>query len=180
MQSKFGELPAPADEKRPAPRPFSRPPGSGAAIIGMRGNPDYLPNLPDGDLTLLNEKADQYAVFVIRVATQVFGQLRSSGWEQLQYGDIANISDYNTIEAILSPRGELLRVLIHAGSGSARFDRIVEASVTRGARDPNPPPGAAAPDGNVHFIFKAKSWSEVGHQGRMYERRWLTLATGLE
>ena len=64
---------------------FSRPVGSGARFLGLQGNADFLPNLPDGDITMLNTKANRFAVFVRRVATQVFGQLRTSGWSQLKF-----------------------------------------------------------------------------------------------
>src|SRR5690606_20546577 len=67
---------------------FSRPAGSGARFIGASGAPDHLPSLPDGDITLLNTKANQFAVFVRRVATQVFGELRLTGWESLLASDI--------------------------------------------------------------------------------------------
>ena len=53
--------------------------GTGAKFFGNSGSTDYLPNLPDGDITLLNTKADHFAVFVRRVAARVFAALRSSG-----------------------------------------------------------------------------------------------------
>lgn len=165
------------------PRPFSRPSGSGAAIVGLRGSSDYLPNLPDGDLTLLNTKANRFAVFVRRVATQVFGQLRRSGWENLSPGDIDRIRDFTTVNATLTPQGELLGVTIAASSGSPRFDEVVLDAVRAGARDPHPPPGAEASDGNIHFIFRSKSWVRLSTDPRapgFGERRWILLGTGLD
>lgn len=162
---------------------FSRPAGSGAAFLGTAGIPDYLPNLPDGDLTLLNTKANLFAVFVRRVATQVFGQLRSTGWESLSMSDINSIGDFVTVRAVLSRKGELLRVQLEDSSGSRRFDDALQKAVSNGARDPNPPNGAEAPDGNIHFIFKARSWARIGSAARTgapIERRWLLLGTGLD
>lgn len=164
-------------------RAFSRPAGSGARIVGLRGTNDHLPSLPDGDLTLLNAKAERHAVFVRRVATQVFSQLRASGWESLSAADINRLSSDTTVTASLSLQGKLLGVTMQRGSGSERFDRVVEEAVRRGARDPHPPAEAAADDGTIRFIFKARSWSEGGYDGRgagLVERRWLLLATGLE
>lgn len=162
--------------------PFSRPYGSGAAILGMRGSNDYLPTLPDGDLTLLNAKADRFAVFVRRVATQVFSQIRAAGWENLRGDDVRSISDFATVRATLSLEGELLATSIDDFSGSKRFDEVINEAVEKGTRDNNPPKDAAAADGNIHFIFKAKSWSRYGssRNGAPVERRWLVLATGLE
>ena len=162
---------------------FSRPQGSGATFVGSGGVSDHLPNLPDGDITLLNAKANTYAGFVRRVAVQVFAQLRSQGWEKLTMGEVRRITDFTTIEAVLSPEGRFMTMRIIEGSGSSSFDSVVKQSVTVGARDPNPPAGARASDGNIHFIFKARSWASVGPGGRAggpTERRWLLLATGLE
>jgi hypothetical protein len=164
-------------------RAFSRPPGSGAAFLGQGGINDHLPNLPDGDITMLNAKANTYAGFVRRVAVQVFSQLRSRGWERLSAFEIRQMNDFTTVEAVLSPEGRLLAVKILEGSGSANFDSVLEQSAQAGAKDPNPPPGARAEDGNFHFIFKARSWSSSGANprgGGFSERRWLLLATGLE
>ena len=163
-------------------RAFSRPSGSGASVFGLRGTPDYLPSLPDGDLTLLNAKAEKFAVFVRRVALQVFTNLRQSGWESLNAQEIRGISDFTTVEAVLSADGKLLRVTLQGGSGSPKFDSILQVATKDGARDPNPPPNAAAADGRIHFIFKARSWSQIikTPQGFPTEQRWILLATGLE
>lgn len=162
---------------------FSRPPGSGAAFLGTAGISDHLPNLPDGDITLLNAKANTYAGFVRRVAVQVFAQLRSQGWENLSRGEIAQLHDFTTVEAILSPDGKFLTMNLLDGSGSAAFDGVVKLSVKSGAQDPNPPEGARAADGKIHFIFKARSWASATvspRSGMPVERRWILLATGLE
>lgn len=162
---------------------FSRPPGSGAAFLGNAGISDHIPNLPDGDITMLNAKANTYASFVRRVAVQVFTQLRSQGWERLSRQQIQQLSDFTTVEAILSRQGSLVGVKIHGSSGSSSFDSVVQLSVKAGTQDPNPPPGAEAKDGYIHFIFKARSWSQMGvhpRSGIPSEHRWLLLATGLE
>jgi TonB family protein len=162
---------------------FSRPPGSGASFLGTGGVSDHLPNLPDGDITLLNEKASTYAGFVRRVAIQVFSSLRAQGWEQLSRYEIKQMTGFSTVEAVMSPRGQLLAVRLLDPSGSQAFDRVLNQAVSKGTRDPNPPMGAKAADGNIHFIFKARSWAESGsdpRSGAPFERRWLLLATGLE
>lgn len=162
---------------------FSRPVGSGAAFLGTSGVSDFIPNLPDGDITMLNTKADQYAVFVRRVAIQVFGQLRSQGWDTLRSADINTISQPTIVRATLSASGELLNVEILASSGSSKFDATVDAAVKRGAKDPNPPKGAQTADGVIKFIFKSQSWVRYfagNRNGAAVERRWVMLGTGLE
>lgn len=162
---------------------FSRPQGSGARFLGLSGIPDYLPHLPDGDITLLNAKANRFAVFVRRVALQVFSKLRQVGWESLTARDIRAISGFSTVKVVLSPRGEILSLKVFESGGSRRFDEVVAEAARIGARDPHPPAQAALSDGNIHLVFKARSWSRFGASGRngaVSERRWLFLATGLE
>ena len=188
---KFGDLsaqPTPPNARAPHTadlsgyQAFSRPSGSGAAIFGMQGSNDYLPYLPDGDITLLNAKAEHFAVFVRRVALQVFSNLRQSGWEHLAFGDIRRVSGFTGVRAILSPQGKLVRIILDESSGSDRFDAVLKDAVQRGAQDSNPPEQARTPDGTIHFIFKARCWAEgaVNSRGLPSERRWLLLSTGLE
>lgn len=164
-------------------RPFSRPYGSGAAFIGTFGTPDLLPNLPDGDLTLLNTKASKFAVFVRRVATQVFAQIRSVGWSTITGIEINQASDYVTLSATMSPQGDLIALNLATSSGSPSFDQLVLNATRKGAKDSNPPRDALASDGNIHFIFKSRSWAQLTtdpRNGAPSERRWIMLATGLE
>lgn len=192
LTSKFGNTPQnpskPQSPSAPSSDPseyqaFSRPPGSGAAFVGTGGINDHLPNLPDGDITLLNAKANTYAGFVRRVAVQVFTQLRTQGWERISAQQLHQLGDFTTIEAVLTPDGKFIRATIIGRSGSEAFDSVVNTSVTQGAKDPNPPEGARAKDGLIHFIFRARSWSQMGinrRSGAPTENRWLLLATGLE
>lgn len=165
------------------PQPFSRAPGAGAAFFGSGGTPDYLPSLPDGDMTLLNAKASKYATFVRRIAVQVFAALRTQGWESLSGSEINAAGASTYARAILNPKGDLISVSIVTRSGSSGFDAIVASSIKRGAKDPNPPPDAAAEDGTYRFVFEARSWAVRASDprtGAPSERRWLMLGTGLE
>lgn len=172
----------PDDTADREPDIFSRAPGSGAAFYGTRGSPDYLPELPDGDLTLLNTKASQYAVFVRRVATRVFGEMRQSGWDFLRASDIIAISDMATVEITMDLSGNLDSIALTESSGSSRFDGVLREAVRKGAGDKNPPPSAALSDGKIHFVFKSRSWVRpiVTRAGTPSEQRWLLLGTGLK
>jgi len=153
-------------------------PFSGRQFAGSAGVPDLLPNISDGELTLLNAKADRFAVFVRRVALQVFGALRRSNWQDVPFREVASLHDMVTVEAILSPKGKLVSTRILDRSGSALFDRVVESSARDGVWDQNPPSAAVADDGNIHFIFKSRTWARRRPDG-VPEQRWLVLATGL-
>ncbi len=163
-------------------KPFSRPMGSGAKFLGSFGSSMYLPNLPDGDLTLLNTKAEHFAVFVRRVATRVFSELRQSGWESLSAMDIRSINSFSEVEVIMSLNGKILNSSLLSSSGSFEFDNILQKAVRIAATDNNPPESAKIDDGNIHFLFQAKSWSRnaVNPNGMIGEQRWLFLSSGLK
>ena len=145
----------------------------------LSGSPDFVPNIPDGEMTLLNTKADKFAVFVRRVGAQVFGLLRRNNWQRMSAQEIRRIEDFSTVEAVLSPKGEFLSVKILDSSGSVAFDGVLKSAAQGGSWDQNPPKGATADDGNIHFLFKSRVWARPGGPDGMTERRWLLLATGL-
>jgi len=157
--------------------PFSRQSFTPQNIL-RGGTPDFLPKIPDGEITLLNTKADLFAVFVRRVASQVFGKVRQFQWQSIPAGEVRKIDDFVTVEAIMSPAGKLLGVKLLDGSGSAPFDRMIVRSAEEGVSDLNPPPGAVSDDGNIHFVFRSRCWTRPA-MGRLPESRWLLLATGL-
>ena len=148
------------------------------AVSGRIGSPDYLPTIQDGEINLLNAKADRYAVFVRRVALQVFGILRRMSWSSLSSSQISRLQEFSEVRAIISPKGELIRVEYGASSGLAEFDSLLNEAVKLGAWDKNPPSGAQMPDGNIHFVFRARSWSRLSPSG-IGEQRWLLLSSGL-
>ncbi len=150
---------------------------SSMAALGSGGSSDFLPGIPDGDITMLNAKADRFAVFVRRVALQVFSALKQSNW--IDHPQLSNgfQTDGVRIRAVLSAKGEFIKAEIIDPSGLIIFDNTVLASVKKGAWDRNPPKEALASDGNVRFIFESKAWVRMG-QGR--KRQWLLLGTGLE
>lgn len=190
LQEKFGNIPK-AEEKPTldqeigglaSSEPFNRGNSAGAVFAGVRGSNDFAPRLPDGDITLLNTKANMFAVFVRRVAEQVFGRIRFEGFDNIRASDIRSVTGYTIVTAIMSPQGKFLSAQIEESSGSARFDSAILSAAQRATNDQNPPKEAAATDGNIHFIFKAKSWVRVVPTARegVLEQRWLLLGTGLE
>lgn len=157
-------------------QPFSK--SSIPNIYSKFGSADYLPEIPDGDLTLLNTKADHFAVFVKRVGLQVFGALRKLSWQELPKFEIVKIKEFSEVEAILDTKGKLLELRMRGQSGSTNFDQILKDAGKLGAWDQNPPAGALAYDGKIHFVFKSKTWSRFSQNG-IGEQRWLLLGVGL-
>lgn len=164
------------DHKFESIQPFSK--NSAANIYSKFGSADYLPEIPDGDMTLLNTKADHYAVFVKRVGLQVFSALRKLSWQELARMEISQIRDFSEIEAILDTKGKLLELRLKNSSGSPRFDQILKQAANLGSWDQNPPAGANAADGKIHFLYKAKTWARFNQSG-IGEQRWLLLGVGL-
>lgn len=166
----------------PAARPFARAPGAGALLLGFNGNSDFLPDIRDGDITLLNAKADKYAVFVRRVAIRVFHLLKQYGWNYMRASEFQSLRRYTKVRATLSSSGEFVSISLEDSSGNSVFDDLVSKSVREGSSDPNPPPDARTADGTYRFIFLARSWTQAsaGRSGALRERRWLSLQTGLE
>ncbi|MBL7663442.1 TonB C-terminal domain-containing protein [bacterium] len=153
-------------------------PGSKGSSMLRAGSSDFLPDVADGDVTLLNAKANKYAVFVRRVALQVFGALKQRNWQQISREDIRNIKTPAEFRAVLSPDGKLLSIEQVNQSGSSRFDEALEGAVKAGAWDKNPPSGARAENGNIIFVFQAQTWSQPSMRG-IGEARYLLLGTGL-
>lgn len=147
-------------------------------FLGEAGNSDYLPNIADGEITMLNAKADRFAVFVRRVALQVFSSLRTSDWtDHPVFQQNVNTNEV-LIRAIMDEKGKFISATIIQGSNHRSFDEIVLRSVRKGTWDKNPPPAAKTDQGNIHFLFKSKAW--VRHQGGMQTRKFILLGTGLE
>jgi len=143
------------------------------------GDPDYLPDIPDGSITQLNAKAEHYAVFVRRVGLQVFGLLRTKNWQQLPRGEVQRVRDVSLIKVVMSPDGKLMSASLLDSSGSRVFDRLSLGATEEGAWDNNPPKGARAADGNIHFVFAMQTWSRINPGAREGEERWIRMQIGL-
>lgn len=157
--------------------PFSRD-SLKSLFAGRAGNADFLPSIPDGDVTMLNAKADRFSVFVRRVALQVFGALRKQSWAELPRTEVRTIRTFAVVEAILSKTGKLISVQVTDQSGSRRFDSLLTAAANEGAWDQNPPSAAVAADGQIHFVFQSRTWSRIS-PGGPGEQRWILLGVGL-
>ena len=144
------------------------------------GSSDYLPNVQDGEFTILNSKANQYAVFVRRVGERVFNTLRNSSWSSLSRSDIQNILDFAVIRATMNSSGRMKNLRIIHPSGSINFDYMLQGSLNKSFWDHNPPEDLIQKEGEINFIFKSKTWSVGANNAQMREQRWLLLGIELE
>lgn len=145
------------------------------------GSSDFLPEVKDGEITLLNTKASKYAVFVRRVALQVFSELKNRVWA-LSSSEIKKITSEGKFLARLSSEGSLISIEKLSSSTSEAFDNALNLSVKNNANDPHPIEAALHTDGTFHFIFEstAKSYPYQTKQGYVSDRKWLLLRVGLE
>ncbi|MCK6553495.1 hypothetical protein L6Q96_02745 [Candidatus Binatia bacterium] len=171
-------LPQPGDFARHAPRePVPRavdPPAEQHAAIprddllrygdpwrrgGLSGATlDFLPAIREGDITMLNTKAEQFAPFVRRVAVRVFENFRINLRRSVDAGRFDSSQEYASIEAVMDRQGQLVSIEVRerSTSGGLGTDRNLQAAVREGFFDRNPPSGAEAVDGQIHFVFDAQ------------------------
>ena len=142
------------------------------------GSLDFLPSIRDGEITLLNTKAHRFSVFVRRVATKVFGELRKNSWQHLTRSDIIKISNEVSFNLTMTKNGKPTKIELRTSSGSKPYDKALKKAIKNGGWDNNPPQSALSDDGNFHFIFSSKIWSR-NSTNKPGESRWIVLSTGL-
>ncbi|MBI1818508.1 MAG: hypothetical protein HYR72_26285 [Deltaproteobacteria bacterium] len=151
-----GRVQSSSEEK---PTPTSRnllAAGQGGAFSARPGISDYLPTIREGDLTLLNTKAERFAPFVRRVAARVFQNLEIRLKQSRRSGASGSGREYAAVEAVMSKKGQLVsaRVLERESNTSlAAYRELLGLAEPTIFFDSNPPPGAEASDGNIHFIL---------------------------
>ncbi len=142
------EAPTPAPA-RAAPINRNLLASRGNAFSSFSGTSDYLPTLREGDITLLNTKAELFAPFVRRVAMRVFQHLEMR-LNQSRNGASGSGREFAVVEAIMNKKGQLVnaRVLQRESNSTLAADRQLLAVTTPDVFfDSNPPPGAEANDG---------------------------------
>ena len=140
---------------------------------GPIGTLDYLPDVREGDITLLNTKAEVFAPFVRRVAMRVFQNMLISLKRDLASPRLAATGDVEA-EAVMSPRGEMVGLHHQRARRASRCasDRRLQQACNDGFFDRNPPPGARGPDGNIHFILQTNVEAGPSPRGPMYAESW--------
>ncbi|MFQ5666493.1 MAG: hypothetical protein ACE5I7_08680 [Candidatus Binatia bacterium] len=125
---------------------------------GLGGFLDFLPTVREGDITLLNTKADLFAPFVRRVAVRVFENFQILLRRSANSGSVQSAQEFATIEAVMDKQGQLVAMHTKDRSLNGAFvvDRNLRSACREGFFDRNPPPGAEANDGNIHFLLDAR------------------------
>ena len=137
---------------------------------GERGTPDYLPDVRQGNFTLLNTKADRFAPFVRRVGLRVFQTFSMEFKQQIYAGNVPQGRDNVEVEAVMSADGHRIQVYLKQRSGNLSTDRVLLGTLNDQIFfDQNPPAKAVAEDGKIHFVFalNASVWYGRDEGGRL-------------
>ncbi len=140
--------------------------GDGWQSNSLGGTFDLLPDVREGDITLLNTKADMFAPFVRRVAIRVFQNLVISLRHDLSRAG-ALTQEFVTVEAVMNRKGDMVSLQIKDRSATSTLgtDRNLQQACYQGFFDRNPPPGAEAADGNIHFLFDTRVMAMADPRG---------------
>jgi hypothetical protein len=134
---------------------------------GPRGSTDYLPNVREGNVTMLNAKADKFAPFVRRVGLRVFQGFSMEFKRMVLSGATMDGTDSVQVEAVMSRDGKRVDVVLRQHDGPLGTDRVLLANLDeRMFFDDNPPAGAVAADGRIHFVFALNAAVDSGRGGR--------------
>lgn len=137
---------------------------------GQRGTPDYLPDVRQGNFTLLNTKADRFAPFVRRVGLRVFQSFSMEFKQQIFAGNVPQGQDNVEVEAVMSSDGRRMEVYLKQRSGNLSSDRVLLGTLNDNIFfDQNPPKQAVAEDGRIHFVFalNAAVWYGRDEHGQL-------------
>jgi hypothetical protein len=144
---------------------------------GPIGTLDFLPDVREGDITLLNTKAEVFAPFVRRVAVRVFQNFLISLKREMAAAGVPTTETVEA-EAVMDARGEMIAFNVSQRSTRIALasDRRLQQACHDGFFDRNPPPGARAKDGKIHFVFRTAVEYTPAPRGGAY---YVFLAAGL-
>lgn len=124
----------------------------GQVFSGAPGTRDLLPRVREGNITMLNTKADLFAPFVRRVAGRVFENLDMSLTGLRNSRNPGRGRTVAWVEAVMDRRGRFVRAELKEQQGLSIVSRLLlDAAQPDTFFDANPPSGAEAGDGLIHF-----------------------------
>jgi len=175
----YGQPAPPQPRAAPQTAPRQLAGGNDGLFVpsGPIGTLDYLPDIREGNITLLNTKAELFAPFVRRVAVRVFQNFWIALKKEIT-GAGLTAEEAVEAEAVMDAQGEMIsfRITRRSPRIALGIDRRLQAAANVGFFDRNPPPGARSDDGNIHFVFDAQIQAVASPHGPMY---WVQLGTGL-
>src|ERR1700687_2688608 len=97
----------------------------GNTFSSRPGTNDFLPTIREGDVTLLNTKAELFAPFVRRVATRVFQHLQMNLEQAVRARGVVGGREFAVVEAVMNKQGQLVsaRVVQRESNSNLAADR---------------------------------------------------------
>jgi hypothetical protein len=120
------------------------------------GTSDHLPDVAEGDRTVLNANSYRFADFFLQVKRAVERQWRPSEvyLQRDPTGQVYGVKDrYTVLRVTLDGAGRLVDVTTSRQSGLDFMDAEAKRSFGAAAPFLNPPVGLAGPDGMIRFEF---------------------------
>jgi TonB family protein len=120
--------------------------------------PDHLPNVEEGEETLLNSRSFRYAGYLNRVKETV-GRIWTTDVQDVAQrrdptGQTYSYKDRRTVvEFTLDRKGDICDVKLQSSSGVEFLDRVAVEAFRKAERFPNPPPGLVGEQGIVTLPF---------------------------
>lgn len=134
--------------------PFGKQVVVGASTLG-----EYIPGVKEGSFTALNTDRFTFYTFYNRLNEQ----LRSRWVQRIRnYTDglgpeglkqLAEMERITQVEVLLTPKGQLIRTLVHKSSGDRSVDDAAVLAFQDAAPFPNPPQGMVQEDGIIHLHY---------------------------
>jgi len=139
--------------------------------------PDHLPDVNEGDETLLNSRAFRFAGYLNRLKESV-GRIWTTDVQDAARtrdpsGQTYLFKDRRTeVVFTLGKSGEILEAKVGSSSGVEFLDRVAVDAFKKAERIPNPPPGLIGESGTVTlgftFILEAEHGGPLVHMGPAY------------
>lgn len=118
------------------------------------GTLDKLNDIPSGNITLLNTKANKFAGFVRRIVTDVFNDIKRNYVPLLESRSPISTNGFAKFSTRLDKSGKQISNILKTSDLEIIIKNIVAAAIKEYANDPNPPPDAISASGTYDFEFE--------------------------
>ncbi len=135
--------------------------GSASALKNYKalnpdGTSDHLPNIEEGDKTVLNANAYRFADYFLQMKRAVERQWRPGEiyLRRDPTGEVYGVKDrYTVLRVTLDAKGRVVELLTSRQSGLDFMDAEAKRAMRDAGPYPNPPDGLADGDGMIRFEF---------------------------
>jgi len=122
-------------------------------------NSNYLPDVDDGAVTMLNTERFVYYSFFHRISDQVYPQWQKQIHEtvaRMSEADVRRIQDRElttVLDVVVRPDGIIEDAVVTRSSGVEQIDEAARRAFLECRQFPNPPKGLVKEDGKLHLAF---------------------------